>query len=174
MSSHSARSISAVSAGATGIVTVAEQIVINDGRVTVNEFRTSGSPSPRLDRARLVPRKRCGGARHNTELLFSRPMSFASPRDQIARSIVIPLTLSAMRSRRAAFHQEPLRGASVESSCKDGTQMPEKQNARIYPGEEVRQGEIILRKPWMRVVFIAGLVGCVLLALGIRIAAGPS
>jgi hypothetical protein len=52
--------------------------------------------------------------------------------------------------------------------------MPEKQNARIYPGEEVRQGEIILRKPWMRVVFIAGLVGCVLLALGIRIAAGPS
>jgi hypothetical protein len=59
--------------------------------------------------------------------------------------------------------------------------MPEKQNPsgrdsdspRIYPGEKVRQGEIILRKPWMRVVFIAGLVGCALLALGIRIAAGP-
>ncbi|XSC44901.1 hypothetical protein ACF1BQ_000730 [Bradyrhizobium sp. RDT10] len=43
---------------------------------------------------------------------------------------------------------------------------------RAYPGEKARQGEIILRKPWMRVVFIAGLVGCVLLALGIRIAAG--
>ena len=38
---------------------------------------------------------------------------------------------------------------------------------------KIQQGEIILRKPWMRVVFIAGLVGCVLLALGIRIAAGP-
>jgi hypothetical protein len=62
-----------------------------------------------------------------------------------------------------------------------GTQMPEKQNPtrrhsddlRTYPGEWARQGEIILRKPWMRVVFIAGLVGCVLLVLGIRIAAGP-
>jgi hypothetical protein len=42
-----------------------------------------------------------------------------------------------------------------------------------YPAEKARQGEIILRKPWMRVVFIAGLVGCVLFALGIRIAAGP-
>lgn len=59
--------------------------------------------------------------------------------------------------------------------------MPEKQNprrqhsdgSRTYPGEKARQGEIILRKRWMRVVFIAGLVGCALLALGIRIAAGP-
>ena len=65
--------------------------------------------------------------------------------------------------------------------CQGDTPMPEKQNPsgrdsdgpRTYPGEKVRQGEIILRKPWMRVVFIAGLVGCVLLALGIRIAAGP-
>ncbi len=58
-------------------------------------------------------------------------------------------------------------------------QMPETQNtthtrtnARGYPAEKARQGEIILRKPWMRVVFIAGLAGCVLLVLGIRIAAG--
>ncbi|KRQ97173.1 hypothetical protein [Bradyrhizobium valentinum] len=59
--------------------------------------------------------------------------------------------------------------------------MPEKQNptgrhsdgSRAYPGEKARQGEIILRKPWMRAVFMAGLVGCALLALGIRIAAGP-
>jgi hypothetical protein len=65
--------------------------------------------------------------------------------------------------------------------CQDGAQMPEKHNPagqhsdgpRTYPGEKARQGEIILRKPWMRVVFVAGLVGCVLLALGIRIAAGP-
>jgi hypothetical protein len=61
------------------------------------------------------------------------------------------------------------------------TPMPEKRNPtrlhsdgpRTYPGEWARQGEIILRKPWMRVVFIAGLVGCILLVLGIRIAAGP-
>ena len=58
--------------------------------------------------------------------------------------------------------------------------MPEKQNPtrlhsdgpRTYPGECARQGEIILRKPWMRVVFMAGLVGCVLLVLVIRIIAG--
>jgi hypothetical protein len=58
--------------------------------------------------------------------------------------------------------------------------MPEKQNPRhqhsdgspTYSAEEVRQGEIILRKRWMRVIFIAGLVGCALLALGVRIAAG--
>jgi hypothetical protein len=45
--------------------------------------------------------------------------------------------------------------------------MPEKQNRtgrhsdgpQTYPSEEARQGEIILRKPWMRVVFITGLVG---------------
>jgi hypothetical protein len=42
---------------------------------------------------------------------------------------------------------------------------------RTYLAEKARQGEIILRKPWMRVVFVAGLVGCVLLALGIRLAA---
>ena len=58
--------------------------------------------------------------------------------------------------------------------------MPEKQNprhrhshgSRTYSGEEVRQREITLRKRWTRVVFIAGLAGCALLALGIRIAAG--
>ncbi|WP_275195261.1 hypothetical protein [Bradyrhizobium sp. CSA207] len=46
------------------------------------------------------------------------------------------------------------------------------EGTRSYPAEKARQGEIILRKPWMRLVFIAGLVGCVLLVLGIRIAAG--
>jgi len=59
-------------------------------------------------------------------------------------------------------------------------QMPETQNPtrrqsdgqRAYPAEKARQGEIVLRKPWMRVVFMAGLVGCVLLVLVIRIIAG--
>jgi hypothetical protein len=35
---------------------------------------------------------------------------------------------------------------------------------RTYPAEKVRQGDIVLRKPWERVVFLAGLiVPCVLL-----------
>ena len=34
-----------------------------------------------------------------------------------------------------------------------------------YPAEKARQGEIILRKRWQRIVFIAGLVGFVVLAL---------
>lgn len=33
-----------------------------------------------------------------------------------------------------------------------------------YPAEKARQGEIVLRRPWQRIVFIAGLVGAVLLA----------
>jgi hypothetical protein len=60
------------------------------------------------------------------------------------------------------------------------TQMPQKPNPtpehsdgpRTYPGNKARQGDIVLRKPWMRVVFIAGLVGCVLLVLIFRIIAG--
>jgi hypothetical protein len=58
--------------------------------------------------------------------------------------------------------------------------MPEKSNPtqrrsdgpQSYPGNKARQGDIVLRKPWMRMVFIAGLVGCVLLILIIRIVAG--
>jgi hypothetical protein len=38
-----------------------------------------------------------------------------------------------------------------------------------YPAEKARQGEIILRRPWQRVVFIAGLAGAVILALVARI-----
>jgi hypothetical protein len=40
---------------------------------------------------------------------------------------------------------------------------------RDYPAEKARQGEIILRKPWQRAVFIAGLAGAVILALVARI-----
>ena len=35
----------------------------------------------------------------------------------------------------------------------------------VYPAEKARQGEIILRLPWQRVVFIGGLAGCVLLVV---------
>jgi hypothetical protein len=46
------------------------------------------------------------------------------------------------------------------------SQPPDTQN---YPAERARQGEIILRKPWQRWVFIAGLAGAVILALVARI-----
>jgi small basic protein len=35
----------------------------------------------------------------------------------------------------------------------------------VYSARDVRQGDIVLRKPWQRGVFIAGLVGAVVLAL---------
>jgi hypothetical protein len=34
-----------------------------------------------------------------------------------------------------------------------------------YPAQKARQGEIVLKRPWQRVVFIAGLAGCVVLVL---------
>ena len=45
-----------------------------------------------------------------------------------------------------------------------------------YPGKrsslsDVRGGEIILKRPWQRAVFISGLVGAVLLALFVSLAA---
>jgi len=43
--------------------------------------------------------------------------------------------------------------------------MPNKPDEQHYSAEKARQGEIILRKPWQRAIFIAGLVGFVLLAI---------
>jgi hypothetical protein len=34
-----------------------------------------------------------------------------------------------------------------------------------YPADRARGGRIVLTRPWMRAVFIGGLVGCVALAL---------
>ena len=36
---------------------------------------------------------------------------------------------------------------------------------RSYPGDKARQGEIILKRPWQRRTFIAGLVGIGVVAL---------
>lgn len=36
-----------------------------------------------------------------------------------------------------------------------------------YPGEKARQGTIILRKPWQRAVFFAGLFGGIVLVLAL-------
>lgn len=39
----------------------------------------------------------------------------------------------------------------------------------VVSAQKARQGEIILRKPWQRAVFIAGLIGIVALAALMRI-----
>ena len=41
---------------------------------------------------------------------------------------------------------------------------PDLQN---YPADKARGGEIILRKPWQRAVFMAGLAGSILLLLAL-------
>ncbi len=37
------------------------------------------------------------------------------------------------------------------------------ESRQAYPAEKASQGEIILRRPWQRAVFIAGLAAAVLL-----------
>lgn len=50
--------------------------------------------------------------------------------------------------------------------------MVSKQGDRIVmSAEEARQGGILLRRRWQRLVFIAGLVGFVILAVVLRILA---
>jgi hypothetical protein len=39
---------------------------------------------------------------------------------------------------------------------------------QTYPAEKARQGEIILKRRWQRVVFIAGLAGIVLVAFALN------
>jgi hypothetical protein len=41
------------------------------------------------------------------------------------------------------------------------------ERALVYSAQQVRQGDIVLRKPWQRGVFIAGLVGGLVLALAL-------
>ncbi|MCC6948295.1 MAG: peptide ABC transporter permease [Bradyrhizobiaceae bacterium] len=47
----------------------------------------------------------------------------------------------------------------------------ERKRAEPYPAEKARQGEIILRNPTHRIIFVGGLVGIVLLLLVLRVAA---
>jgi hypothetical protein len=44
------------------------------------------------------------------------------------------------------------------------------ENKPAYPAEKARGGEIILRTRMRRIIFIAGLVGIVILVLAVRIA----
>ena len=41
---------------------------------------------------------------------------------------------------------------------------PEQEARPVYTARDVRQGDIVLRKPWERGVFVAGLVGAIVLA----------
>jgi len=41
------------------------------------------------------------------------------------------------------------------------------ERAPVYSAQQVRQGDIVLRRPWQRGVFIAGLVGAMVLALAL-------
>lgn len=43
--------------------------------------------------------------------------------------------------------------------------MHDPETPKTLNADEARQGEIILRKPWQRVVFVSGLVGCALVPL---------
>ena len=45
-------------------------------------------------------------------------------------------------------------------------------DAKTYSPQEVRQGRIILRKPWQRALFIVGLIGIVVLAVLWRVLGG--
>jgi len=38
-----------------------------------------------------------------------------------------------------------------------------------YSAEKARQGEIVLKRPWMRAVFIVGLVGVVVLSFALSL-----
>ena len=40
-----------------------------------------------------------------------------------------------------------------------------------YPADRARGGRLVLTRPWMRAVFLGGLVGCVALALMLAAAA---
>jgi len=42
---------------------------------------------------------------------------------------------------------------------------PRETRQKVYSGERVRQGDIILRKPWQRVVFLIGLIAPFILLL---------
>lgn len=43
--------------------------------------------------------------------------------------------------------------------------MAKQRQEREFSGSDARQGEIILRRRWQRVVFVAGLAGVVLVAM---------
>lgn len=54
----------------------------------------------------------------------------------------------------------------------DDRHQDHKDDVPVFSAEQARQGEIILRTRTRQIIFIAGLVGIVLLALLVRLAGG--
>ena len=48
------------------------------------------------------------------------------------------------------------------------------QTPREYPADKARQGEIILKARWQRLLFISGFAGIVVLAVVLSLVAGHS
>ncbi|AMX92992.1 hypothetical protein A4R28_07745 [Mesorhizobium ciceri] len=59
-----------------------------------------------------------------------------------------------------------------EAIMSDGRHDKDGDNGPVFSAEQARQGEIILRTRTRRVMFIAGLVGIVILAIVVRLAIG--
>lgn len=55
-----------------------------------------------------------------------------------------------------------------------GMQDPARTKPKEYRAQDVRQGEIILRRPWQRWVFAIGLAGGVILAVLLSFFGNPS
>jgi hypothetical protein len=51
-------------------------------------------------------------------------------------------------------------------------QQSDRTDPKTYPAEKARQGKIVLRQRWQRIVFIVGLAGLLLLALLLRFYVG--
>jgi hypothetical protein len=62
--------------------------------------------------------------------------------------------------------------AAWEAEGKRNPSLDKGRDGPVYSAQDVRQGEIILKRPWQRAVFILGLAGAVLLAVLLRFAAG--
>ena len=70
------------------------------------------------------------------------------------------------REVQAQSASEEIRPEQQGQNGKFSVQTTDRPTGRIvYPAEQARQGEIVLRRPWQLVVFIGGLAGCVLLVL---------
>jgi hypothetical protein len=69
-------------------------------------------------------------------------------------------------SDRSQNHRHANATASAAHPAnRDNAQAHISADGPVYSAQDVRQGEIILRRRWQRVVFILGLAGAVLLAV---------
>jgi len=63
------------------------------------------------------------------------------------------------RRFRSALHKASIEAAPFRIDQMSQRNSKEQTDAgSAYPAEKARQGEIILRKPWQRIVFIVGLL----------------